>query len=204
MIREQLLCWMVHEKGCMYRAQTGVCYCRTQSYRIYLCNPTGGHCDGCRCDDSCVCEEFTPTSDPVLSSVDYLSVEWDGVADVDWEARTPGFVDRDSSVNNVISSTQPKDLMGLLEMFVSPEKLQEDNKWYCSNCKEHVCATKTLSIHSTPPTLLIHLKRFSLQWNEKNDTFIDFPLTGMDMLLVRCAFCTICVCLLIVPVCCTS
>lgn len=44
--------------------------------------------------------------------------------------------------------------------FRSPEILDEDNKWYCSKCKEHVQATKLLEIYKAPPVMVINLKRF--------------------------------------------
>ena len=34
--------------------------------------------------------------------------------------------------------------MDCLEEFERPEQLDEDNKWYCPSCKDHVQATKTL------------------------------------------------------------
>jgi len=44
--------------------------------------------------------------------------------------------------------------------FKREEILDEDNKWYCSKCKEHVQATKQLEIFKAPPILVINLKRF--------------------------------------------
>ena len=41
-----------------------------------------------------------------------------------------------------------------------PELLDEDNKWYCGKCKDHVQATKTLEIYRAPPIFVINLKRF--------------------------------------------
>lgn len=44
--------------------------------------------------------------------------------------------------------------------FKRQELLDEDNKWYCNKCKEHVQATKQLEIFKVPPILIINLKRF--------------------------------------------
>jgi hypothetical protein len=40
------------------------------------------------------------------------------------------------------------------------EKLDEENQWFCPNCREFVCAEKTMRIWSIPECLIIHLKDF--------------------------------------------
>ncbi|CAD8096023.1 unnamed protein product [Paramecium sonneborni] len=47
-----------------------------------------------------------------------------------------------------------------LEYSTKPEQLQVDNTWYCSGCKDHVQAYKTLQIYKTSNILIFHLKRF--------------------------------------------
>jgi len=53
-------------------------------------------------------------------------------------------------------------LSDCLREFKITEKLDEDNKWYCNMCKEHVIATKTMEVYRTPPILIITLKRFKM------------------------------------------
>ena len=78
--------------------------------------------------------------------------------------------------------------------FRKEELLDEDNKWYCNKCKEHVQATKQLEIFKAPPIIVINLKRFktgkqrssymsmfSGGGGSKIDQEIDFPLEGLDM-----------------------
>lgn len=79
--------------------------------------------------------------------------------------------------------------------FKRQELLDEDNKWYCSKCKEHVQATKQLEIFKVPPILIINLKRFKQSKQSarymgmftgggagsKIDIDVDFPLDGLDM-----------------------
>jgi ubiquitin carboxyl-terminal hydrolase 4/11/15 len=80
--------------------------------------------------------------------------------------------------------------------FKRQELLDEDNKWYCNKCKEHVQATKQLEIFKVPPILIINLKRFkqskqSMRYmgmfsggaGQKIDADVDFPLDGLDMSL---------------------
>lgn len=61
--------------------------------------------------------------------------------------------------------------------------------WFCTKCKEHVQATKTLEIFKVPKILIISLKRFKSSKSkyqmagsgQKLDTVVDFPLEGLDM-----------------------
>ena len=55
------------------------------------------------------------------------------------------------------------DIHECLREFSKAETLDRDNLWYCSNCKEHVQATKTMQLMHVPEILVLHLKRF--EWN---------------------------------------
>lgn len=65
------------------------------------------------------------------------------------------------------------------------EQLEESEMWYCNKCKEHVRAWKQFHLYRTPPILIVHLKRFhysaTTHRRDKIDTFIDFPLKGLDL-----------------------
>lgn len=70
------------------------------------------------------------------------------------------------------------------ETFTKPERLDEHNMWYCSNCKEHVRALKTMELWRLPNILVVHLKRFEFRNGFRRDkltTLVDFPLNGLDM-----------------------
>ncbi len=70
------------------------------------------------------------------------------------------------------------------DAFTTPERLDQSNKWYCSNCKEHVQAMKTMELWRLPNVLIVHLKRFEFKnilRRDKLDTFVDFPLASFDM-----------------------
>ena len=62
----------------------------------------------------------------------------------------------------------------------SKELLDGDNKWYCSDCKEHVRASKKLCIWHVPPVLIVHLKRF---WDRggKINSVVRYPVTAFDL-----------------------
>jgi len=70
------------------------------------------------------------------------------------------------------------------EAFTKPERLDEHNMWYCSTCKEHVRAMKTMGLWKLPNILIVALKRFEFKHalrRDKLDTMVDFPLDGLDM-----------------------
>ena len=70
------------------------------------------------------------------------------------------------------------------ETFVKPERLDERNMWYCSKCKEHVRAMKTMELWRLPNILVVHLKRFEFKnvvRRDKLETLVNFPLDGLDM-----------------------
>jgi len=80
-------------------------------------------------------------------------------------------------------------LQDCLEEFEKAEQLDQDNKWFCSKCKDHVQATKSLQIYHAPLVLVINLKRFKQgkrhsMWGSgggKLDTHVDFPIEGLDL-----------------------
>ncbi|RDB15775.1 Ubiquitin carboxyl-terminal hydrolase 4 [Hypsizygus marmoreus] len=70
-----------------------------------------------------------------------------------------------------------------LDEFTKEEKLGEDDLWYCPQCKKHQQATKKFDLWKVPDVLVVHLKRFSNSrtLRDKIDTFIDFPVEGLDL-----------------------
>ncbi len=78
-----------------------------------------------------------------------------------------------------------------LEEFSKPEQLDEENKWYCPQCKDHVQATKRLQIYKAPLVLVVSLKRFKAGKSRyasyggggggKLSTHVDFPIDGLDL-----------------------
>ncbi|TMW67387.1 hypothetical protein Poli38472_011007 [Pythium oligandrum] len=68
--------------------------------------------------------------------------------------------------------------------FTKPETLDQANLWYCSKCKEHRQARKTMEIWKLPDVLIVSLKRFEYRneiLRDKLDAFVDFPLEDLDM-----------------------
>uniref|UniRef100_A0A3B0N5J6 ubiquitinyl hydrolase 1 n=1 Tax=Theileria annulata TaxID=5874 RepID=A0A3B0N5J6_THEAN len=76
-----------------------------------------------------------------------------------------------------VEVTKSNRLIDLLSEFVLPEKLTNDNKYFCSNCKSYQNANKSLSIYKAPRILNINLKRFNLYSSvyKKSLKAIEFP-----------------------------
>ena len=100
-----------------------------------------------------------------------------------WFEDHPSFVEALQKIRatNVVTGVT---LDQCFEAFSKPERLDEHNMWYCSKCKEHVRAMKTMELWRLPNILVVHLKRFEFKHilrRDKLDTPVDFPLDGLDM-----------------------
>ncbi|CAF3885372.1 unnamed protein product [Adineta steineri] len=99
----------------------------------------------------------------------------------------------DASVFNSLSGDQEITLQQCLQLFIEPEVLGADDKWYCPHCKEHIQAEKKMSVWRLPPILIIHLKRFKYNHcssslggyisssREKLDTTVKYPVHNLNM-----------------------
>jgi ubiquitin C-terminal hydrolase len=68
-------------------------------------------------------------------------------------------------------------LDSLLEGYGAPERLDDQNQWFCPTCREHVCAEKTMDLWSVPTVLVIQLKRFlTVGYSaRKLETPVEYP-----------------------------
>jgi len=76
-------------------------------------------------------------------------------------------------------------VLDCITKYCQTEQLEESEMWYCNKCKDHVQAWKQFHLYRAPPILIVHLKRFQYSAlthrRDKIDTFIDFPLRGLDL-----------------------
>ena len=74
-------------------------------------------------------------------------------------------------------------LQDCFRLFSEPEKLAEDNAWYCPKCKDFVLATKQMQIYKAPKILILCLKRFRRKeyFQEKFNILVEFPVTDLDI-----------------------
>lgn len=68
--------------------------------------------------------------------------------------------------------------------FTAPERIDGDNAWYCSQCKEHRAALIQHFIYRLPPCVVIQLKRFKVSQYSgklvKISKLVEFPIEGLD------------------------
>ena len=70
-------------------------------------------------------------------------------------------------------------LNDLFEILGEEELLDENNLWFCENCKKKQKAVKKLEIYKTPKILIIQIKRFNRI--RKLDTKVTFPIENLDI-----------------------
>ena len=95
-----------------------------------------------------------------------------------------------SSISIPIVPKKDKSVITLkdcMEKFTEGEQLDENNAWYCPNCKTHVCALKMLALWTIPDILILHLKRFTYETRShgvvrcKIEENVVFPIDKLDM-----------------------
>ncbi|XP_008801905.2 ubiquitin C-terminal hydrolase 22-like [Phoenix dactylifera] len=75
-------------------------------------------------------------------------------------------------------------LMGCLERFTRPERLDSDQKFFCQHCKVRQESLKQMSIRKLPLVTCFHIKRFEhssiKRMSRKIDRYLQFPFS-LDM-----------------------
>ena len=77
-----------------------------------------------------------------------------------------------------------KSLWDCLSLFLESEYLEgDDQKIFCSNCKDQKNFFKQYKLDRLPPVLIISLKRFKFAklYKTKIDNLIDFPIYDLDL-----------------------
>ncbi|GMH95362.1 hypothetical protein TrST_g10740 [Triparma strigata] len=108
-----------------------------------------------------------------------------------WKPEFQGIVDETEMVDKIrhpescnnaagFSSGNALSLDSLFTMQSKPERL---DSMYCSHCKDHTKAIKTLRPRRLPNILIITFKRFEIRNGRmtKVKTFVDFPIDNLDM-----------------------
>uniref|UniRef100_A0A8C4LI18 ubiquitinyl hydrolase 1 n=1 Tax=Equus asinus asinus TaxID=83772 RepID=A0A8C4LI18_EQUAS len=74
-------------------------------------------------------------------------------------------------------------LRDCLRSFTDLEELDETELYMCHKCKKKQKSTKKFWIQKLPKVLCLHLKRFhwTAYLRNKVDTYVEFPLRGLDM-----------------------
>jgi ubiquitin carboxyl-terminal hydrolase 4/11/15 len=110
--------------------------------------------------------------------------------EVEWHPATKSLSMLNRAVDNSLhivpeetKKTESHSLLNCLQKSAEVEKLDENNMWYCSQCKKHVQAFRTYQMFSAPKYLVLHFMRFKSRFHssEKNNIFVDFPVNGLDL-----------------------
>ncbi|CAM9329312.1 unnamed protein product, partial [Heterosigma akashiwo] len=117
-------------------------------------------------------------------SVCFLAMDWKGLWAKHMDKDQIKLCHDDESVTGAYEAPKGTSLEDCFDKFTTPEVLDQANPWYCSRCKEHRQATKTLQLWRVPNILVLVLKRFEFRnalFSNKDETFVDFPIDGLDM-----------------------
>lgn len=91
-------------------------------------------------------------------------------------------------ITDYIKSNTEISLQSCFKHFVTKEKLDKENTWYCNKCKEHKEAYIKHSLLRMPKVLIIHLKRFKKKYHgngyasfRKIKNYVDFEIENLDL-----------------------
>jgi len=69
-----------------------------------------------------------------------------------------------------------------IQLFMSKEELDGNEKPMCAKCKQKRRCTKKFSIQKCPDILVLHLKRFQQSRSRaKLSTYVDFPINNLKL-----------------------
>ena len=133
-----------------------------------------------------------PSDSSTLNDLLGLRVNSEGMfqLEIEWVSSTKGLnaftTFTEETVHIAEVPTEPSSnttLLSCLKKSCDTERLDENNKWYCNQCKTQVRALKTYEMFRVPEYLVLHLLRFKSKnfQNEKNNTLVEFPVEGLDL-----------------------
>eukprot|EP01125_Pyxidicula_operculata_P014082 TRINITY_DN466_c6_g1_i1.p1 TRINITY_DN466_c6_g1~~TRINITY_DN466_c6_g1_i1.p1 ORF type:complete len:1521 (-),score=405.16 TRINITY_DN466_c6_g1_i1:30-4592(-) len=159
-------------------------------YKLDIVNKYGTSCGICNWNKMC-CGCTIPKDDDIFKLKDQqtIAITWskDDFSDTFSEGKT-----REIVLHKTVHELRTKEkeaisINSCLNDFTSPERLEGDNLWYCSDCKEFQPSVKKIDLWRLPPVMIIHLKRFehkqvgNATTTIKIDRLVDFPLKDFDL-----------------------
>ncbi|KAI5954277.1 DOA4 [Candida jiufengensis] len=77
-----------------------------------------------------------------------------------------------------VPNKEKVNLQNCIDEFLTTELLDDNNKWFCPECKTHRKSTKKIEITRLPQVLIINFKRFKIQLNsiKKLETYVTYPV----------------------------
>ncbi len=83
-------------------------------------------------------------------------------------------------INLPIPNKKTVSIIDCIDLYTQSELLNHENAWYNEKTKEKEDVKKQLQFWMLPDILIVDLKRFNNR-NQKNNKFIDTPLTNLDL-----------------------
>lgn len=96
------------------------------------------------------------------------------------------YTEVNSSENQTINSKK-LNIHACIEKYTEKEQMNEEELFFCSQCKQHKAPIKKLDLWSTPDVLILHLKRFEyipgqyFVHRDKITDFVDYPIENLDL-----------------------
>ena len=121
---------------------------------------------------------------PDLFYKTFLAVEWDAKLLESAYNTAASEIQLHRSVNEVKDETpDDNELSECFDKLVAHEKIEGTDQVVCGRCREATDHEKKLDLSRLPPVLLVQLKRFefSAASRRKIQTFVSFPLNGLDL-----------------------
>ncbi|CAH1406352.1 unnamed protein product [Nezara viridula] len=143
-----------------------------EPYRLLLVDGQGLHCSRCMYHSHCRGCELP--DDVSLYTSDTIAVTFTAPVKV---------LPTTSSLASLSAQASSLTLYDCIQAFSQSETLDGNNPWFCPQCKQSRCATKTLSVWRYPDYLIVYLKRFVFHnhISTKLEEKVLFPLTGLSL-----------------------
>uniref|UniRef100_A0A7S2FKD8 ubiquitinyl hydrolase 1 n=1 Tax=Octactis speculum TaxID=3111310 RepID=A0A7S2FKD8_9STRA len=153
---------------------------KSDMFKMYVCDTYG------KADRDCVDHLDTNDVNNGMKQKLYIVIEWidkGGGGGGGGDAMDEDATSDTDQADDAEAEDESLTLERCLELFSSPEKLTKEDAWYCDKCKNHVEATKSMQLWTTPEILVCHLKRFSYSryYRDKVETPVQFPLENLDL-----------------------
>ena len=151
------------------------------AYSLFFVNRNGQGCSRCAWD--CSGCEISRVGDIQLQPEDRIAVEFDSCTDFDQMLPINWLSVKEHESMDALRPGRDLTLHDCIRAFNECEILDDDNPWFCPQCRRYQRAKKSLSIWKCPDTLMIYLKRFVFhEMNSiKVDNSVSFPVQELDM-----------------------
>ncbi|XP_050536107.1 ubiquitin carboxyl-terminal hydrolase 4-like [Daktulosphaira vitifoliae] len=148
----------------------------SEEFSLSLVDGQGTMCSRCMWDVHCSGCAIPKTGVVKLRSSDTLAVNFENIVDISLLETEIHSVSTEQ-----MRSNHPLTIYDCINAFSQSELLDENNPWWCPNCKKNQCATKTLSISKYPNCLIVYLKRFVFHenWGIKLQDSVIFPIDNL-------------------------